>query len=141
MADRKPMAEINVVPYIDVMLVLLVIFMATAPVLIQGIDVDLPNVDSEPLPETPSDPVVVSVNADGSMFLRLGADEEDIRVTLFSLAEQISKIIAARPNVPMFIRADEGLPYGEVIKVMNAMQRSGAVSVGLITDAVELTES
>ena len=134
---RKPMSEINVVPYIDVMLVLLVIFMATAPLLTQGVVVDLPEAPSEPIDDTESDPLVVSMRADGALFLNLGmqdADDEGTRVTVFSLEDQASKIIRARSNVPVYIKADSTLPYGDVVAVMTVLQKSGAESVGLITD-------
>ncbi len=134
---RKPMSEINVVPYIDVMLVLLVIFMATAPLLTQGVVVDLPQAPSEPIEDTESDPLVVSMRADGAIFMNLGmqdADDEGTRVTVFSLAEQAGKIIRARTDVPVYIKADHALDYGEVVKVMTVLQQAGAESVGLITD-------
>ncbi len=134
---RKPMSEINVVPYIDVMLVLLVIFMATAPLLTQGVVVDLPQAPSEPIEDTQDDPLVVSMRADGAIFMNLGmqdADDEGTRVTVFSLEEQAGKIIRARTEVPVYIKADHALDYGEVVKVMTVLQKAGAESVGLITD-------
>ena len=137
MARRKPMSEINVVPYIDVMLVLLVIFMATAPLLTQGVVVDLPQAPSEPIEDTQDDPLVVSMRADGAIFMNLGmqdADDEGTRVTVFSLEEQAGKILRARTDVPVYIKADHVLDYGEVVKVMTVLQKAGAESVGLITD-------
>jgi len=135
---RKPMAEINVVPYIDVMLVLLVIFMATAPLLTQGVLVDLPEASSEPIAEAQDDPFVVSVQADGAIFVNLGLDdksnEKGTRVTEFSLADQAGKVISARPDIPVYVRADHSLDYGQVVKIMTVLQRAGAESVGLITD-------
>ena len=134
---RKPMSEINVVPYIDVMLVLLVIFMATAPLLMQGVEVELPQAPSEGLPNDQNDPLVVSVKDDGAIFVNVGMrnmDKEANRVTIFSLEDQASRIIAARPDVPVYIRADADLTYAEVIEIMTVLQRSGAESVGLITD-------
>ena len=134
---RKPMSEINVVPYIDVMLVLLVIFMATAPLLTQGVVVDLPQAPSEPIEDTQDDPLVVSMRADGAIFMNLGmqdADDEGTRVTVFSLEEQAGKILRARSDVPVYIKADHELDYGEVVKVMTVLQKAGAESVGLITD-------
>ena len=134
---RKPMSEINVVPYIDVMLVLLVIFMATAPLLNQGVEVDLPEAPSEPLSNDADDPLVVSVKDDGAIFVNVGMqrqDEAGSRVTIFSLEDQAAKVIGARPDIAVYVRADAGLAYGEVVRVMTALQRAGAVSVGLITD-------
>jgi len=131
------MSDINVVPYIDVMLVLLVIFMATAPLLTQGVIVDLPDAPSEVFPEDQDDPLVVSVRADGAVFVNVGmtsSDSEGSRVTLDSLADQAGKIISARPDVPVYVRADHALEYGMVVQVMTALQKAGAKSVGLITE-------
>ena len=138
---RKPMSEINVVPYIDVMLVLLVIFMATAPLFTQGVEVDLPQAPSEPLPDDDDDPLVVSVRQDGAIFINIGIrrdDEEGRRVTIFSLEDQATRIIGARPNVPVYVRADTELEYGKVVEIMTVLQKAGAESVGLITDPPDL---
>ncbi len=138
---RKPMSEINVVPYIDVMLVLLVIFMATAPLLTQGVVVDLPEAPSEPIEDSQDDPLVVSMRADESIFMNLGlqdADDEGTRVTVFSLEEQAGKILRARPDVPVYIKADHNLDYGKVVGVMTVLQKAGAKSVGLITDPPQI---
>ena len=140
---RKPMSDINVVPYIDVMLVLLVIFMVTAPLLTQGVQVDLPNAPSEAIDDTQSDPLVVSIRDDGAIFVNLGignAGEEDTRVTIYSLADQASKILRARPDVSVYVKADQKLDYGAVIRVMTVLQQAGARSVGLITDPPDLIE-
>jgi biopolymer transport protein TolR len=138
------MSEINVVPYIDVMLVLLVIFMATAPLLTQGVQVDLPNAPSEPIDNAETDPLVVSIRADGAIFVNLGiqnADQEGTRVTIYSLGDQAGKIIRSRDDVPVYVKADKSLDYGEVIRVMTVLQQAGAESVGLITDPPELGEA
>ncbi len=140
--QRKPMSEINVVPYIDVMLVLLVIFMATAPLLTQGVNVDLPNAPSEPIDDPSEDPLVVSIRADGAIFVNLGiatAEDEGTRVTVYSLGEQAQKIISARPEIAVYVKADQSLEYGQVIGVMTTLQKAGASSVGLITDPPELS--
>tara|TARA_Y100001933_G_scaffold144745_2_gene143334 strand:+ start:16184 stop:16600 length:417 start_codon:yes stop_codon:yes gene_type:complete len=137
------MSEINVVPYIDVMLVLLVIFMATAPLLTQGVVVDLPDAPSEPVESDQEDPLVVSVRSDGAIFVNLGiqnADDEGTRVTIYSLEDQAGKILNARPDVPVFVKADHQLDYGTVIRVMTALQKAGAGSVGLITEPPDLSE-
>lgn len=138
---RKPISEINVVPYIDVMLVLLVIFMATAPLLTQGVNVDLPNAPSATIDDPTEDPLVISVRADSAIFLNLGidnAEDEGTRVTIYSLEDQAGKILRARPEVAVYVKADESLDYGEVIRVMSVLQKAGAQSVGLITDPPEL---
>ncbi len=139
---RKPMSEINVVPYIDVMLVLLVIFMATAPLLTQGVQVDLPQAPSEPIDEAQNDPLVISMRADGAIFLNLGlSDDEDegTRVTVYSLEDQAAKVLRARPDVPVYVKADHTLDYGQVVTVMTVLQKAGAESVGLITDPPDLS--
>ncbi len=136
------MSEINVVPYIDVMLVLLVIFMATAPLLTQGVLVDLPKAPSEPITDTADDPLVVSIREDGAIFVNLGirnADDEGTRVTVYSLEDQAAKILRARPDVPVYVKADHRLDYGMVVRVMSVLQQAGAESVGLITDPVDLS--
>ena len=142
---RRPFAEINVVPYIDVMLVLLVVFMVTAPLLSQGVELNLPKKPSDPLPNDQTDPLIVSVRADGSIFMNVGMEGvEDLgnRVSLFSLRDQASKIIEVRPDVPIFIRADVDLSYGGFIDVMTVLQDSGAQKVGLLTEPPDtLSES
>ena len=137
---RKPIAEINVVPYIDVMLVLLVIFMATAPLLTQGVLVDLPKAPSAPVPRADEDPLVVSVREDGAIFVNLGlrnAGDEGTRVTIYSLKDQAEKILRARPDLPVFVKADHRLDYGAVVRVMTVLQQAGALSVGLVTEPPE----
>ena len=135
---RKPMSEINVVPYIDVMLVLLVIFMATAPLLTQGVIVDLPEAASEPVPQDQQDPLVISMNFDGAIFLNIGLDQKGSRVTIFSLSEQAGKILRERSDLPVYVRADQKLQYGSVVEVMTVLQKAGAKSVGLVTEPPDL---
>ena len=135
---RKPISEINVVPYIDVMLVLLVIFMATAPLLTQGVIVDLPEAASEPVPQDQQDPLVISMNFDGAIFLNIGLDEKGSRVTIFSLSEQAGKILRERSDLPVYVRADQKLQYGSVVEVMTVLQKAGAKSVGLVTEPPDL---
>ena len=138
---RKPMSEINVVPYIDVMLVLLVIFMATAPLLTQGVIVDLPEAASEPVPQDQQDPLVISMNSNGAIFLNIGLDQKGqkgSRVTIFSLSEQAGKILRERSDLPVYVRADQKLQYGSVVEIMTVLQKAGAESVGLITEPPDL---
>ena len=129
---RKPMAEINVVPYIDVMLVLLIIFMATAPMLMQGVKVDLPEASSDPVENQDSEPLIVSVNAGGELFLNLGNEKQVL--ALATIKDRVSKVMKRSPNKPVLIWGDEAVPYGEVVTVMVALQQAGAPSVGLVTE-------
>ncbi len=138
------MSEINVVPYIDVMLVLLVIFMVTAPLVTQGVVVDLPKKASDAIPDVNEDPLVISMRADGALFMNIGiakGDHKGTRVTIFSLQEQAGKILRARPEVSVYLRADHSLDYGQVVGVMTVLQQAGAKSVGLITEPPLLKES
>ena len=139
---RRPVSEINVVPYIDVMLVLLVIFMATAPLLTQGVEVDLPNVDSKHLPQD-EDPLVITIDGEGRIFVNIGVPQEGqgadlgTRATIYSLEDQVAKVVRARPDVPVYVRGDQAVNYGEVIRVMAILQRAGKENVSLMTDPVE----
>lgn len=139
---RRPMSEINVVPYIDVMLVLLVIFMATAPMLIQGIEIALPAADTAPLPDAgEEDPMVVSVRDDGTVWVNFGApgaDERGNQIELGELRTRTGQILRTRPDIPVFIRADTSLAYGRVIEVMAILQGAGVRDLGLVTDPVDL---
>ena len=130
---RKPMSEINVVPYIDVMLVLLVIFMVTAPLMTQGIKVDLPEAMSGPLEVDNDEPMlVVSVKANGSYYMNVGEEEE--AVPLKEVQTRAAKIILARPDIKVLVEGDKNLPYGVIVDLMNTLQVAGASSVGLITE-------
>lgn len=134
-ARRRPMSEINVVPYIDVMLVLLVIFMAAAPMLAQGIQLDLPKEPSEPLERSEQDPLIVSIQRDGSMYLNVGSgDEEAVSISQTELQDRAMRVLRARPDVPVFVRGDTELPYGTIVNVMTILQQAGAESVGLLTE-------
>ncbi|MEX2490038.1 MAG: protein TolR [Pseudomonadales bacterium] len=133
---RKPMSEINVVPYIDVMLVLLVIFMVTAPLMTQGVKVDLPDATSGPLKIDQNEPVlVVSVKSDKTYYMNVGDEEEQIDRA--QIRERAGKIMAANPDIKVLVEGDESLEYGVVIGVMNILQAAGAQSVGLITEPPE----
>ena len=133
---RRLMGEINVVPYIDVMLVLLIIFMITAPLLIQGVDVDLPRLDAEPVdPETlqDSEPITVSVDAEGQFYLNVGGDDDE-PVDREQILERVSAVLAESPETPVYVRGDSNVPYGRVVTAMTVLQEAGAPSVGLITE-------
>ena len=130
------MAEINVVPYIDVMLVLLVIFMITAPLLTQGVKVDLPQADSEPLPTEADDPVVVSVNAQGELFIDVGEGKND-PVDEETLMTRVQAVLKYKPKTPIMVRGDRNVDYGRVVEAMVLIQAGGAPNVGLITENPE----
>jgi len=132
---RKPMAEINVVPYIDVMLVLLIIFMVTAPMLNQGVEVDLPNVEAEPVSvEQDDNQLIVSVNAKGLYYLERGSDEPKA-MALVDIRQYVSTLLKSQPKTQVLVRGDESVPYGKVVALMGILQASGAQGVGLITEA------
>ncbi len=131
---RKLMGEINVVPYIDVMLVLLVIFMVTAPLLTQGIEVDLPQANSEPIEDVPNHPpVVLSVDTDGRLYINIG-DDEDQPVSGKDVIARIGAVLRNRPETPILVKADRAVPYGNVVGAMVLLQQGGADSIGFVTD-------
>jgi biopolymer transport protein TolR len=129
-ARRKPMAEINVVPYIDVTLVLLVIFMVTAPMMTQGINVDLPDAASGPLSVRENE--LTLVKADSTYYINVGDEEESVALAL--IGERAAKIIQANPDIKVLVEGDQALSYGVVVGLMNVLQQAGARSVGLITE-------
>lgn len=129
---RRPMSEINVVPYIDVMLVLLVIFMVTAPLLYHGVDLDLPEVESSPLDEDEQEPVIVSLDAEGRAYLNTGDDPDEALAT-DALLEGVRAAIEGQPQRQVLIRGDQAVPYGRVVDVMGALQQAGVPSVGLMS--------
>ncbi|HLQ24516.1 MAG TPA: protein TolR [Acidiferrobacterales bacterium] len=125
------MSEINVVPYIDVMLVLLIIFMITAPLLTQGVKVDLPQANANPVDNPDQETIVVTVDRKGRYFL----DERDIDAD--ALVTKVAAILRLRPQTPVLIRGDRNVAYNEVVKAMVLLQAAGAPSVGLITQSPE----
>jgi biopolymer transport protein TolR len=132
---RKPMSDINVVPYIDVMLVLLIVFMVTAPLLVQGVQVDLPKASTEPVPETDDDPIVVSVDKDGKYYVTLGdPDKQGDPVDLSVIGDKLEKILRNKPKTPVMVKGDSAVNYGSVVAAMAVLQGAGAESVGLITE-------
>lgn len=130
---REPMSEINVVPYIDVMLVLLVIFMITAPLLSQGVQVDLPEADAKPLDKESKEPLVVSVDAEGNFYLNVGGDEEE-SVDGDEIVRRVGIVLSKQPDTPVLVRGDNAVNYGAVVQAMVLLQQAGAPSVGLMTD-------
>jgi biopolymer transport protein TolR len=127
------MAEINVVPLIDVMLVLLIVFMITAPLITQGVKVDLPQADAEPVESSEELTLVVSINAEGNYFISLGEEEEPESVPLEKIQEDVSKILSQNPSIPIFLEADSSVSYGLVMNLMAALTNAGSDNVRLIT--------
>ena len=127
------MAEINVVPYIDVMLVLLIIFMVTAPLITQGVKVDLPKASSKALDKDEKEPLIVSIKADGSYYINLGEKKEE-PVAADQIGAQVAAILRNVPDTPVYVGGDRAVPYGDVVKLMTVLQAAGAESVGLMTE-------
>ena len=130
------MSEINVVPYIDVMLVMLVIFMITAPLLNQGVDVDLPQADGEPMDDTQQDPVVLTVDAQGRYFLNVGGDPEQ-EIDAETLLLRTAAVLRQRPRAAVLVRGDSSVGYGRVVAAMSLLQQAGVAMVGLVTEPLE----
>ena len=137
--QRKLMGEINVVPYIDVMLVLLIIFMVTAPLLTQGIEVELPDAAAEPLADEllrDHQPLILSINAGGELFLNIGKDE-DQPIDEVTVVARTLAVLRREPNTPVLVRADEAVDFGRVVTAMVLLQQAGAEKVGFVTDPLE----
>ena len=130
------MAEINVVPYIDVMLVLLIIFMITAPLLTQGVKVDLPVADAEPIQADDKEPVIVSVNAKGELFIDVG-EGKNSPVDEETLMTRVAAVLKYQPGTPILVRGDRKVDYGRVVEAMVMVQAAGAPNVGLVTATPE----
>lgn len=131
---KKPMAEINVVPYIDVMLVLLIIFMVTAPLLFQGVQVDLPQANSSPTPSQ-DEPLIISVDAQNNYYLNVGDNEKEQK-PLAEITDQVGKVLRVKPDTPVLVWGDQNVSYGVVVTLMSRLQNAGAASVGLVTEPV-----
>ncbi len=137
MQKRKLIGEINVVPYIDVMLVLLIIFMVTAPLLTQGVSVELPKAGAEPIQNIPNHPpLVLSVDAEGNLYINVG-DDEDQPASAKEIVARTSKVLRSRPDTPILIKADKAVPYGNVVGAMVLLQQGGAENVGFVTDPLD----
>ena len=134
MRSRRAVAEINVVPYIDVMLVLLVIFMATAPLLMQGVEVDLPKADSSPVSDSDAEPLIVSIDAQARLYLNLGASD-DQALSMETVKQRVATVLKRNPGKAVMVWGDATVPYGEVVVLMSQLQEAGAPSVGLVTEA------
>ena len=133
---KKPMAEINVVPYIDVMLVMLVIFMVTAPLLTQGVKVDLPQANAKAVDDKDQEPLVVTVDADGNLYLNIGDDPQQ-SLDDDALLERIAAVQRRQPGKQVLVRGDHRVDYGTVIKALVLLQQADIPKVGLVTDPPE----
>jgi len=132
---RRLMGEINVVPYIDVMLVLLVIFMVTAPLLTQGIEVQLPRAAADPIvTEQNQEPLVLSINEAGDLYLNVG-DDEEAPIAEERVVELAGAVLRRNPQTPVLVKADQRVAYGAVVRGMVLLQQAGAVNVGFLTEA------
>ncbi|MFC1797560.1 protein TolR [Pseudomonadota bacterium] len=138
---RRPMSEINVVPYIDVMLVLLVIFMITAPLLNLGVEVELPKADAEPLDTEQNDePLVVTVLQNGDLYLNAGGDLDGTSSGLIdpeTLVATVSAIVRRNPEIQVLVGGDERVDYGAVYNAMVLLQKAGVTKVGLMSDPLD----
>lgn len=133
---RKPVSEINVVPYIDVMLVLLIIFMITAPLVQQGVEIDLPQASANPLPPEQREPLVITVSKNGDLYLNIGENidkplEEEL------LANRVAVVIKNHPQTPVLVRGDKAVDYGRVTEAMVLLQSAGVEKVGLMTESLD----
>ncbi len=126
-------AEINVVPYIDVMLVLLIIFMVTAPMLTQGVKLDLPQASSDPVDTSDVEPLIVSVDIEGRYYINVGGDDLT-PLTETEVAGRVEKILRSNPRKLILVRGDKNVTYQQIISLMTLMQGAGAPSVGLVTE-------
>jgi biopolymer transport protein TolR len=136
---RRLNAEINVVPYIDVMLVLLVIFMVTAPLLTQGIDVELPQASSNPLANQ-DQPLTLSVNARGQFFLEFGSNQ-DQPISDADLGGRVHSVLDNKPQTMILVKADGRVPYDSVARAMSILQGAGASKIGFVTEAPSNSKS
>jgi len=142
-SSSRPIAEINVVPYIDVMLVLLVIFMITAPMLTQGVTVDLPKAASESLKAADREPIIVSVNAQGDYFLNIHDNPGNPIAPQALKIRVAAELELARQNkqaLNVLVKGDQGVNYGKVVAAMALLKQAGAEQVGLLTDSAGLAE-
>ena len=131
---RQLNAEINVVPYIDVMMVLLVIFMVTAPLLTQGVAVDLPQALSDPIDvDKNREPLIVSLTKQGDYYLQLGEDSQQ-PVSLAHIKLQVTKIMQQQPDTTVLLKGDRDVNYGKVIELMTVLQQAGVPDVGLVSE-------
>jgi len=131
--QRKINAEINVVPYIEVMTVLLVIFMLTSPMLTQGVDVNLPQAGAEPVETEDEEPLVLTVDREGQYYINVGGDDR-VAISRDEVASRVGKVLASAPQKMLLVRGDRDVSYDQVVQLMVLLQQVGATSVGLVTE-------
>lgn len=131
---RKPMSEINVVPYIDVMLVLLIIFMVTEPMLTQGVKVDLPQAQVKKIPQSNQKPLIVTVNQQGKYFINRNNEENALMPN--KLSEVVATTLTQDQNKQAYVRGDKNASYAQVVEVMVLLKKAGVASIGLVTDNI-----
>ena len=136
-SKRRSIAEINVVPYIDVMLVLLIIFMVTAPLLKQGVDVELPQAPANALDNNSPEPIVISVDQHGKLYINV-TNQPDDPIAAEDLVIIIKEKLQKQPKRPVMVRGDARVPYREIVETLVMLQQANVGSVGLVTDAVEI---
>lgn len=135
---KSPMAEINVVPYIDVMLVLLVIFMITAPMLTQGITVELPQAKSDSVESTGREPIIVSVDQHGAYYLNISSTPGqpiEPNALMVRVAAELALAKESKEKINVLVKGDQGVSYGKVVGAMGLLKQAGAEQVGLLTDS------
>jgi biopolymer transport protein TolR len=137
---RRLMSEINVVPYIDVMLVLLIIFMITAPLLTQGINVDLPKATANPIENQKDEPLVLSIDRDGRFYLNIG-DNTDAPLEDSVVLERVSAVLRRNADTPVLVKGDQSVPYGRVVVGAALLQQAGAGKIGFLTDPKGLEDN
>lgn len=130
---RRPVSEINVVPYIDVMLVLLIIFMITAPIVQQGVKIELPKVAANSLPPEQQEPVILTVSKTGDYYLNVGDNLKE-PVSNEVVTQRVSLILKQKPETPVLVRGDKDVDYGSVTTAMVLLQTAGVEKVGLMTE-------
>lgn len=139
----NPISDINVVPYIDVMLVLLVIFMITAPILTQGVTVDLPKAASDTLTAADREPIIVSVDRAGTYFLNISANPGapiDAHALMVRVAAELQLARQSKQACHVLVKGDQGVPYGKVVLAMSLLKQAGAEQVGLMTDSSDSSQ-
>lgn len=133
---RRQVSEINVVPYIDVMLVLLVIFMITAPLLRTGVEIDLPDANATPIPGETQDPLILSVASNGDWYLNVG-ETQDETIPREEVLKLASAVLRLNPDKRVLVQGDTNVDYGEIMQAMVTLQQAGAPDIGLMAEPAQ----